>query len=224
MLKTSFALAAAVLGTAILGSQTAQGSTIDTFNLVETGWDAYSIITGVGPANPNGLLTASFSGSVEADGFIALADLSAFVLSSNITGEPQTINLAGISLFSYNVNGGTGSFDFAGTSTRGNEVCLGAAVGLDGACNLQFQAGYPGGTRAIAEFGGGPAGISFNAPEITLVSSTVPEPGSLSLIGVALTLLGGWLLYSRKILSIVARKPAALFLEAVEILSVQNDR
>ena len=75
MLKTSFALAAAVLGTAILGSQTAQGSTIDTFNLVETGWDAYSIITGVGPANPNGLLTASFSGSVEADGFIALADL-----------------------------------------------------------------------------------------------------------------------------------------------------
>ncbi len=75
MLKTSFALAAAVLGTAILGSQTAQGSTIDTFNLVEPAGCLFHHYGGR-PANPNGLLIASFSGSVEADGFIALADLS----------------------------------------------------------------------------------------------------------------------------------------------------
>ena len=192
MPRISLALLAAV--TAVLGTQMARGSTIDTFSVTETGWDDYSIATGVGQPNPNGLLTASFTGSVEADGFIEQSDLTAFTLLSNSVGEPQTILLSGVSLFSYDVTSGATSFDFAGSSTRGNEVCLGAAVGLDSACNVNFQAAYPPGTTAVAEFGGGPASISMSTPVVTPVSTVVPEPGLMGLTGIALIVFtaAGW--------------------------------
>ncbi|HZU27540.1 MAG TPA: hypothetical protein VFA04_18570 [Bryobacteraceae bacterium] len=178
---------------AILLSPAARAGTIDTWNFTEPNYY---------PAQNNGGNTTpyeavgSFTGQVEADGLIELADLSAFTVQLEQNGAPVppfTMGLSQLTLFSFNTNGGASSLDYAGTPNPNiSNFCVGAATSLDANCTLNFSMTYPVGTVGVLLFGG-PADISSSFPQLTLASSvttpppaTVPEP--------RLTWLGGLLL------------------------------
>jgi len=190
MLKASLA---AVI--AVLASHHAYGSTIDTFAFTEMTFNAYSIGTGVGEPAPNGILTGSFTGAVEPDGFIEQGDLSAFNARFYFPGSGGSapINLAQLTLFSYDAGGGAQTLDFAGSPSQVSNICVGAAAALDGNCNADFLAVYPPGTTGVVEEFGQLDYVASDTPVITLVSSVtpaaVPEPGTLAMIGLALVAL-----------------------------------
>jgi hypothetical protein len=180
----------------VLAWHPAYGSTIDTFAFTEMTFNTYSTSTGVGEPAPNGLLMGSFTGVVAPDGFIEQSDLSAFNARFYFPGSSGAapINLAQLTLFSYDVGGGAQTLDFAGSPSQAGNICVGAAVALDGNCNADFLAAYPPETTGVVEEFGQLDYIASDTPAITLVSSvtppsSVPEPGTLALIGVALVAL-----------------------------------
>jgi len=174
----------------------ARGTTVDTFSFTEGDWSNFSMMSnGTVTLNPipTGILTGSFTGVVEPGGFIELADLSAFTLAyqsqSLTTGE----NLASLTLFSYDTNGGASSLDIAGLGFP-FDLCVGAAATLQAGCTANFQENFPAGTKGVVDFDG-IFEVSPDQPVITLVSSVTtnptvtPEPQSTVFVILALIAL-----------------------------------
>ena len=160
-----------------------EASTIDTFNFTQNGWNV---------SGSAGVLTGSFTGTVEADGLIEAQDVSSFSAQLALSnGETIFYHYlaplaAGESpFFSYAVDGGASSLDFIATNGVTPNLCEGAAAPL--AC------GSPGTDFGfVAGFGG-----TMDQVTLTLVSSVTsapitaaPEPGSAAIAGLGFLLLG----------------------------------
>lgn len=133
-------MAAVTCGFGMAVSATAQATTIDTFNFTQTGWN-YILHTsgGVGEPDPGGILTGTFTGTVEPSGLIELGDLSSFsVLHTDSAGVALGESLPSLTLFSYDINGGASSLGVAGPEIpyvgAGHTICVGAAAALSPIC------------------------------------------------------------------------------------------
>jgi hypothetical protein len=178
-----------LMGAALLtGSASLEASTIDTFDFTQNGWDV---------SGYTGVLTGSFAGTVEADGFIEAQEVSSFsaqlalsngemifyhYLAPLATGEPP--------FFSYAVNGGASSLDFIAANGVTPNLCEGAAAPL--ACgslgtDFGFVAGFGGtmdqGTLTLVS-------SVTSAPVTSAPTTAAPEPGSVSVAGLGFLLLG----------------------------------
>ena len=167
----------AIAGLLVVSSG-AYGATIDTFNFIEP-----NVYENGAPAGGQTFeFAGSFTGAVEASGFIEQADLSAFTVQladSNGNPIPQySMGLSSLTLFSFDANGGASSLDFAGTPEIAlSNFCVGAATALDAACTFNFGYTYPVGTVGVLLLQG-PADLSSSFPQITLVSSVTTPPSS----------------------------------------------
>jgi PEP-CTERM motif-containing protein len=159
----------------------ASATTIDTFSFTQSGY----------PGVRGGFVSVwgSFTGTVEYDGYIQLADLQSFTINFGPfveTGLPI--------LFTYSTTAGDTTLDIESQATMtGNYFCIGAvaAYGFDHCNNF--------GLRPLGVWGNS---LSFQAPVVTLVSSVtdtpppppfpsaVPEPASLLLMGTGLLFAG----------------------------------
>lgn len=179
----------AIIFSALTAVLPAAASTIDTFDFTETGWMA--------PNGAAGVLTGSFSGTVEASGFIEAQDLSAFSSQlafnngfTNTYNSIEPLTPGGSGFFSYDLNGGASSLDFIAGNGITQNLCVGAAAPL--ACG------------AFATSFGYAIGIAQTSvqPTLTLVSSitapsatpapvsSAPEPATEVLAGAGLILIG----------------------------------
>jgi hypothetical protein len=171
----------------VFGSTVGNATTVDTFNFTQGGYTY---------GTDSGVLTGTFTGTLNSNGYIELGDLSSFSDSFAITSGLGTVtNLdflpSSLVLFSFM------PID-AGTLAIENEVgqggfryflCVGAPASLDASC---------GGTGHRGVVGGG--FFTDQAPVVTLVSSittAVPEPSTW-----AMMILGfagiGFMAYRRK--------------------------
>jgi hypothetical protein len=197
------------LGAASYGLSRARAATVDTFDFTQVGWDYASNFGGpitAGAPDPGGLLTGSFTGTVEASGLIELSDLTAFSAVYTDTANPggfEFQDLSTTTLFSYDTVGSASSLDIAGFFNFA-EICVGGTVPFDANCTSNFLFAYTPGTNG-AVFAPTlviPVVVTSDRPTITLVSSvttapssTVPEPPSSILLLTALAgMLGltGW--------------------------------
>jgi PEP-CTERM motif len=166
-----------------LFSSVGNATTIDTFSFTQGGYTNGGII-----------LSGTFTGTVNSNGFIELADLSNFSDTFEYVSGLLTVTdlgyLTGLSLFSFNAQSpiDSGSLDFAGQVGLGANLCVGGAAAF-GSC---------GGTGSRGAYAN--SFFTDEAPVVTLVSSItsgVPEPSTW-----AMMLLGfagiGFMAYLRK--------------------------
>ena len=126
-------------------------------------------------------LFGQFTGTVEPNGFIELADLSAFSVQGFILGSPLVDAVkANLAFFSYDTKGGASSLGFI--APDGNTAaCSGAPSVLDLRCN-------PGGnnvasTRADILDDGFVVAYTADQTAVTLVSSvSTPEPSTWAMM------------------------------------------
>jgi hypothetical protein len=179
-----------------LVSSAGNATTVDTFSFTQGGY------TIAGTSTVVGTLSGTFTGTVDSNGFIELADLSNFsdtftVVLGNLSAV-GVLDLTSLSLFSFNAQSpiDSGSLDFENQPGSG-ALCVGAAAAFS-SC---------GGTGSRGAVAGG----SFNyftdeAPVVTLVSSSitgdpiasgVPEPSTWAMM--VLGFFGvGYMAYRRK--------------------------
>ncbi|MGH9445224.1 MAG: PEP-CTERM sorting domain-containing protein [Terriglobia bacterium] len=208
--------AVAMLGCLTLGLAgtfvpSAQAATIDTFDFTQTGWANVGGIVSVngsdtyvvGSPDPGGMLTGSFTGTAEPDGYIELNDLTAFSATYTDDADPTgmavpSLNSNDLTLFSFNTAGGNSSLDFAdnGGVTIRPAACTGAAASLDVDCT-DLVALNPAGTNGV--FFLRPQGLrvaflfTASLPSVSLAGSVTtppptaaPEPSSFLLTGISL--------------------------------------
>ncbi len=170
--------------------QPSWAATVDTFDFTQTAWNTFTPGAGTLP-DSQGLLSGSFTGAVEPDGFIEQGDLTAFSAVYAPGGGPGFVplRLDQLTLFSFDTAGGVSSLDFAGSPNI--QFCSGAAATLDANCTADFGSTYPVGTDAVAYYT--QLFVSASFPTLTLISSittnpssSVPEPASLALLGAGL--------------------------------------
>ena len=186
------------MAAAMISAPAAHASIINTYNFTQSGWfDVVNPIPTVGNAEPNIILSGSFTGTVEPSGVIALADLTAFTETINAGTATFTQVLSQLSLFSFNTNGGASSLTIARNPVFEVNLCAGAAVFLSANCTRNFTLNYPAGIFGVYEGLGNPFFVSENLPVITLQSSvttqptgTAPEPASFFLAGGVLVMFG----------------------------------
>lgn len=166
----------------------ASASTIDTFSFTQSGY------TG------GGVLIGSFTGKVEADGYIEAADLSAFSATFNAPSDGGTITayfyLTDLSLFSFlpAADGPNSSLDFyAQSSGLAQNACVGAAAAF-GLCGSDGNAVGVANTIGVSESTADFAVVSLVSSTTTPPPSAAPEPATYSLYGLALALVvaGVW--------------------------------
>jgi len=149
----------------------ANAAVIDTYDFTQGG---YIMPGDVG----SGVLNGSFAGTVEASGFIELADLSSInvAFTFSLLDGPMTLSASGpASFFSFDTAGGSSTLDFV-TVVGFGPGCVGAAAAFGlGGCGPGSVNGF------VAQW------VTGNVPLVTLVSSVavVPEPSTW-----AMTLLG----------------------------------
>ncbi len=182
MKRFSFSKVTLIATIAIAARMPVTAATIDTFDFSQPG---YTDDTGA-----PGILSGSFTGTVEASGFIENADLSSFTAQLTFSDGftvmfPALRSLApgGAPFFSYNVNGGASSLDFIATDEANTIACEGAAATL--AC------GAPAGAFGIAPgFGQTDTQASISLVSSVTPVSSAPEPGTEALAGAGLIVLG----------------------------------
>ncbi len=184
----------------------ARSAVIDTFAFTQSGWgfsDNTADGLAVGAADPGGILAGTFTGTVEPDGLVRLADLTAFSDSYSDSAAKGIVgmSLADLSVFAYDATSGFGSLDMAGTYGK-DQTCEGNAVPTTPDCNGSGTVVYTAGIDG-AIFKAGlplPSLLTLDQPVITLVSSVttpvpaIPEPSALSLVAVfaGLCAVAGW--------------------------------
>jgi hypothetical protein len=193
-----FLLIAAVGGFVLAGAP-ARSATIDTFAFTQLGWGLAEITSEgltIGAADPGGILTGTFTATVEPDGLILLADLTAFSDSYSDSAAKGIIGmgLADLTVFGYDVTEGSGSLDTAGTYGK-DQTCEGNAVPTSPNCSgsgtIVYTTGFDG-----AIFRAGlplPSLLTLDQAAVTLVTApttTVPEPSELSLLAAFAGLFG----------------------------------
>ncbi len=142
MIKIHLPAAAVALMTAALALPASQAGAIDTFTFSQVGWTSVILnaptMSTAGASDPGAILTGSFTGTVESNGLIELGDLTSFSAFYQDSAAGQSFVAASplaLDLFSYNINGGNSSLDFAVEGGSGvSEACAGAAASLDPAC------------------------------------------------------------------------------------------
>ena len=165
-----------------------RAATIDTYDFTQGGY--------VGIMEPFfiGAMTGRFTGAVEANGFIELADLSSLTVSVAFTfelGMHSTVTFDGpVTFFSFDTAGGSSSLALATADGVGATACVGAAASF----------GFPGcGSGGVngSIFGGAITFATQDIPVVTLVSSVtsdVPEPSTWAMMLIGFAGLGvlGW--------------------------------
>jgi hypothetical protein len=134
-------------------------------------------------------LTGSFTGAVEPDGFIELADVSSMSVAERgdyIDGLPL--------FFSFDTAGGSSSLDFITKAVNSETACVGAAAVFGSGFGGCGPGGYNGifGDLAIFPLDND---VTHDFPVVTLVSSvTTPEPSTwaMMLIGFASIAFAGY--------------------------------
>ena len=184
LIKHSLATLVA-LATAVLVPRASSATTVDTFTFTQDGWTTTVInsptMDTVGTPDPRGILTGSFTGTVEADGLIGRADLTSFGVSyqDSTAGllfkatSPQALQL-----FSYNTNGGASSLDFAVNGFGIIAACAGAAASLDATCFLEGFVLNPVGTNGVVLTNSFTQFVTLNFAQLTLQSSVTTLPPS----------------------------------------------
>jgi hypothetical protein len=147
----------------------AGATTIDTYDFTQGG---YALVGQPG----SGVLTGSFTGTVEANGFIELTDISSISVTFS-TPPAAAFGHGPTSFFSFDTAGGSSSLNLATAIGLVGNACVGtpAAFGIGG-CGS-------GGVNGFTLFW-----TTQDLPVVTLVSSlTVPEPSAwaMMLIGFA---------------------------------------
>jgi hypothetical protein len=171
----------------LVWAQPAGAETIDTFDFVQNDyvWKLTPLIVAFN-------LDGSFTGTVEPDGSIQQADLTAF--KANVPLEIDDLfTTANLSLFSYNTTGGSNSLDFVVSGpvgAIGAILCVGASVGLDPACLLAGGA-IPAFADGKLFFTSPFLYLTGDFPTVTLVSSvtSVPEASTWTML---ITAFAGW--------------------------------
>ena len=145
MFKSTQVLAGFALAAAL--SMPAHGGTIDTFSFTETGWSENTPGMGITPPFAATVLTGTFTGSVEPNGFIEQSDLTQFSVQFESLGILNyDLTQQNLTLFSYDTapGGGASSLDFAATQGGLSNMCIGAATSLDSNCAYLNQPYLPG--------------------------------------------------------------------------------
>lgn len=130
----------------------------------------------------HGALTGQFTGTVEPDGFIQLADLANISISATTTvGFPVLDNagLGDLAFFSYSPAVGASSLSFIASQSVG-VACAGVAAVLGTACNPEGL--LPPGIQAIMLFGGGVLDYTLNSTTVTPVPAPAPEPPAWAML------------------------------------------
>ena len=181
-LRSAFLLAMAAVSVTV-----AHAVTIDTFSYTQVGYSTPTV------PNLSFSLTGEFTGIVDANGLIELADL----ITLSVNDPSLHVQNAPISFFSFDTNGGGSNLAFIMAIPHGT-TCVGvvAAFGF-GLCNTGGLAGPVNGwlegwyTRALPV-------VTLIASESTLPpplpptgpTSVAPEPATFWLLGIAAVMLG----------------------------------
>ena len=182
----------------------AHAAVVDTFS--------FSNLSGWNLSGTN--FSGQFTGTVEPDGLIELADLSAFSIQGSFFGGPwKGLGKGELQFFSFNTTGGASSLGFISAVVIDDAnalACSGAPSVLDPQCN-------PGGlipASTLAALAGSEIGAVFTPDQttVTLVSSvSTPEPSTwaMMLTGFAgLGLLGAGRASKGRAASRTRRSPA----------------
>lgn len=174
LLSPSLAAGCAATLSAILSFASIAGASARTVDVYDFTQDGYTdSITG-----PTNVLTGTFTGTVEPDGLIELADLA----SISVTFMGVTYH-GPASFFSFNTMGGSSSLDLILPS---GAICVGAAAAFGADfCGVGGVNGY------IYDHSVGLPFTTQELPTVTLVSSmTVPEPSTWAMTLAGFAALG----------------------------------
>jgi len=174
-------------------------ATIDTFSFTS---GSYAINGQSGPPYIDAGITGTFTGAVESDGYIRLADLTSFeatVHFSNVVSVSGPLDLGDLTLFSYNTTGGPASLFVKGSHSSPNIsgiVCMGLPAVADPDCAIRSPNPIALFHYTWTNLTGGFSGFDVTAyttvaPTITLVSSSAaPEPATWALMALGFAGLG----------------------------------
>ncbi len=171
---------------ALLAAPAARATTIDTFSFSQSGYTF--------PGGSGGVLTGSFTGSVEADGYIELADLTNIQVQFQY-GPITLFGYGPASFFSFSTTGGGSTLDLETSIGLNSFACVGAVAA--------FSYQHCDHAGAVGSVSGG--AFTVQQAVVTLVSSEVvppppvplpapnlpvDEPATAAILGGALIALG----------------------------------
>lgn len=173
---------------------------IESFSFVS---GSYSINGESGPPYIDAGISGTFSGNVEADGYIRIGDLISFeatVFFNNVDSVSGPLDLNDLSLFSYNTNGGPASLFVKGNHSSPNIsgiACLGLPTVADPDCAIRspnpiamFHYSWTNLSQSIS--GLDVTAYTSVAPTITLISSSaVPEAPTWAMLMLGFAALAG---------------------------------
>lgn len=186
-----------LIGVALLAAPA--HAAVETFSFVS---GSYSINGESGPPYIDAGITGTFSGNVESDGYVRLADLISFaatVYFNNVDLVSGPLDLSDLSLFSYNPEGGPATLFVKGSHSSPNIsgiACMGLPAVADPDCAITspnpiaiFHYSWTNVSQSLS--GLDVTAYTTVAPTITLIPSTAaPEPSTWALMALGFAGLG----------------------------------
>ncbi len=186
-----------LIGVALLAAPA--HAAVETFSFVS---GSYSINGESGPPYIDAGITGTFSGNVESDGYVRLADLISFaatVYFNNVDSVSGPLDLSDLSLFSYNPEGGPATLFVKGSHSSPNIsgiACMGLPAVADPDCAITspnpiaiFHYSWTNVSQSLS--GLDVTAYTTVAPTITLIPSTAaPEPSTWALMALGFAGLG----------------------------------